>query len=175
MLRWLTRKISWFLTFTVIFNHGSARAWSKYSMKRKMASAQNRCLTLEDLEDSWDWGTSRINTLFPKDRHTWVFDCFWMSRHTDVLMVQAGWHMDGVCVQTGNNISCSRGEFAFILLFSYFPSNPIWWISRRHDRNFVAAQQLSCQCNRSFRYIRAHSVPRHLLPDLRGYILIPFG
>lgn len=31
----------------------SARVWSEYSMKRKEAAAQNRRLTLEDLEDSW--------------------------------------------------------------------------------------------------------------------------
>ncbi|THU76383.1 hypothetical protein K435DRAFT_813450, partial [Dendrothele bispora CBS 962.96] len=44
----------------------SARVWSEYSMKRKEANAQNRRLTLEDLEDSWDRGISRINTLFQK-------------------------------------------------------------------------------------------------------------
>jgi pre-mRNA-processing factor 8 len=48
----------------------SARVWSEYSMKRKEANAQNRRLTLEDLEDSWDRGIPRINTFFPKDRHT---------------------------------------------------------------------------------------------------------
>ena len=50
----------------------SARVWSEYSMKRKEANAQNRRLTLEDLEDSWDRGIPRINTLFQKDRHTYV-------------------------------------------------------------------------------------------------------
>jgi pre-mRNA-processing factor 8 len=50
----------------------SARVWSEYSMKRKEANAQNRRLTLEDLEDSWDRGIPRINTLFQKDRHTQV-------------------------------------------------------------------------------------------------------
>jgi pre-mRNA-processing factor 8 len=50
----------------------SARVWSEYSMKRKEANAQNRRLTLEDLEDSWDRGIPRINTLFQKDRHTLV-------------------------------------------------------------------------------------------------------
>jgi len=48
----------------------SARVWSEYSLKRKEANAQNRRLTLEDLEDSWDRGIPRINTLFQKDRHT---------------------------------------------------------------------------------------------------------
>ena len=42
----------------------SARVWSEYSMKRKEANAQNCHLTLEDLEDSWDRGIPRINTLF---------------------------------------------------------------------------------------------------------------
>jgi pre-mRNA-processing factor 8 len=51
----------------------SARVWSEYSMKRKEANAQNRRLTLEDLEDSWDRGIPRINTLFQKDRHTYAF------------------------------------------------------------------------------------------------------
>ena len=48
----------------------SARVWSEYSLKRKEANAQNRRLTLEDLEDGWDRGIPRINTLFQKDRHT---------------------------------------------------------------------------------------------------------
>ena len=43
---------------------------SEYSMKRKEANAKNRRLTLKDLEDSWDRGIPRINTLFQKDRHT---------------------------------------------------------------------------------------------------------
>lgn len=41
----------------------SARVWSEYAMKRKEATASNRRLTLEDLEDSWDRGIPRINTL----------------------------------------------------------------------------------------------------------------
>ncbi|KAK0464642.1 NUC071 domain-containing protein [Desarmillaria tabescens] len=44
----------------------SARVWSEYSMKRKEANAQNRRLTLEDLEDSWDRGIPRINYLVPE-------------------------------------------------------------------------------------------------------------
>ena len=58
----------------------SARVWSEYSMKRKEASAQNRRLTLEDLEDSWDRGIPRINTLFQKDRHTLAYDRGWRVR-----------------------------------------------------------------------------------------------
>ena len=44
----------------------SAHVWSEYSMKRKEGNAQNRCLTLEDLEDSLDRGIPHINTLFQK-------------------------------------------------------------------------------------------------------------
>lgn len=38
----------------------SARVWSEYALKRKEANAQNRRLTLEDLEDSWDRGIPRM-------------------------------------------------------------------------------------------------------------------
>ena len=46
-------------------------------MKRKEANAQNRRLTLEDLEDSWNRGIPRINTLFQKDHHTLEYDRGW--------------------------------------------------------------------------------------------------
>ena len=37
-------------------------------------------LLQEDLEDSWDRGIPRINTLFQKDRHTLAFDIGWRVR-----------------------------------------------------------------------------------------------
>ncbi|KAF3015240.1 pre-mRNA-splicing factor 8 [Neopestalotiopsis sp. 37M] len=52
----------------------SQRVWTEYSQKRLEANNQNRRLTLEDLEDSWDRGLPRINTLFQKDRSTLSFD-----------------------------------------------------------------------------------------------------
>ncbi|KAH8668504.1 pre-mRNA processing splicing factor 8 [Xylariales sp. PMI_506] len=52
----------------------SQRVWTEYSQKRLEANTQNRRLTLEDLEDSWDRGLPRINTLFQKDRSTLSFD-----------------------------------------------------------------------------------------------------
>ncbi|KAL1956742.1 hypothetical protein VTO42DRAFT_6892 [Malbranchea cinnamomea] len=52
----------------------SQRVWMEYSQKRQEAMQQNRRLTLEDLEDSWDRGLPRINTLFQKDRSTLSFD-----------------------------------------------------------------------------------------------------
>lgn len=44
----------------------SQRVWAEYALKKQEAVAQNRRLTLEDLEDSWDRGIPRINTLFQK-------------------------------------------------------------------------------------------------------------
>lgn len=52
----------------------SQRVWAEYAMKRQEALQQNRRLALEDLEDSWDRGLPRINTLFQKDRHTLAYD-----------------------------------------------------------------------------------------------------
>lgn len=48
-----------------------------------------RRLTLEDLEDSWDRGIPRINTLFQKDRHTLAYDKGWRVR-TDFKQYQVG-------------------------------------------------------------------------------------
>ena len=58
----------------------SQRVWAEYALKRQEAQAQNRRLTLEDLEDSWDRGIPRINTLFQKDRHTLAYDKGWRVR-----------------------------------------------------------------------------------------------
>ncbi|KAI3935633.1 hypothetical protein MKW98_022641 [Papaver atlanticum] len=55
----------------------SQRVWAEYALKRQEAQSQNRRLTLEDLEDSWDRGVPRINTLFQKDRHTLAYDKGW--------------------------------------------------------------------------------------------------
>jgi pre-mRNA-processing factor 8 len=115
----------------------SARVWSEYSMKRKEANAQNRRLTLEDLEDSWDRGIPRINTLFQKDRHTWV-PVFRCSIHP-TLMCYPGWPMigDGVCVQIGSNTNSSSSMFMTLIstlpLLTLTTSNPFWWTSQRHD------------------------------------------
>lgn len=58
----------------------SQRVWAEYAMKRQEAMAQNRKLTLEDLEESWDRGVPRINTLFQKDRQTLAYDKGWRVR-----------------------------------------------------------------------------------------------
>lgn len=58
----------------------SQRVWAEYAMKRKEALSQNRRLMIEDLEDSWDRGLPRINTLFSKDRHTLAYDRGWRVR-----------------------------------------------------------------------------------------------
>eukprot|EP00923_Selenidium_pygospionis_P020244 GHVN01035076.1.p1 GENE.GHVN01035076.1~~GHVN01035076.1.p1 ORF type:complete len:2490 (+),score=338.39 GHVN01035076.1:119-7588(+) len=58
----------------------SQRVWAEYALKRDEANSQNRRLTLEDLEDSWDRGIPRINTLFQKDRHILAYDKGWRVR-----------------------------------------------------------------------------------------------
>ena len=55
----------------------SQRVWAEYRLMRQEANAQNRRLTLED---SWDRGIPRINTLFQKDRHTLAYDKGWRVR-----------------------------------------------------------------------------------------------
>jgi len=65
----------------------SQRVWAEYALKREEATAQNRRLTLEDLEDSWDRGLPRISTLFQKDRHTLAYDKGWRVR-TDFKQYQ---------------------------------------------------------------------------------------
>lgn len=100
----------------------SQRVWAEYALKRKEAIAQNRRLTLEDLEDSWDRGLScrspglrrqpdcqfhaagipRINTLFQKDRHTLAYDKGWRVR-TDFKK------------------------------FQVLRADPFWWTHQRHD------------------------------------------
>jgi pre-mRNA-processing factor 8 len=58
----------------------SKRVWSEYALKRTEAQNQNRRLTIEDLEDNWDRGIPRINTIFQKDRHTLAYDKGWRLR-----------------------------------------------------------------------------------------------
>ena len=65
----------------------SQHVWAEYAFKRQEANAQNRRLMLEDLEDSWDRGIPRINTLFQKDRHTLAYDKGWRVR-TDFKQYQ---------------------------------------------------------------------------------------
>ena len=47
------------------------RVWAEYALKRQEAQAQNRRLTLEDLEDSWDRGIPRINTFSKRIGTRW--------------------------------------------------------------------------------------------------------
>ena len=93
----------------------SARVWSEYSMKRKEANAQNRRLTLEDLEDSWDRGIPRINTLFQKDRHTYVPAFTNVMIHC--LLLPVDWHMTaaGVFAPTGSSTNFSSSKCTTLL------------------------------------------------------------
>jgi hypothetical protein len=48
--------------------------------ERWVVGLRRRVRVQEDLEDSWDRGIPRINTLFQKDRHTLAFDIGWRVR-----------------------------------------------------------------------------------------------
>ena len=58
----------------------SQRVWLEYAEKRKLADEENRRVTLEDLEDLWDKGIPRINTLFQQDKQTLAYDKGWRVR-----------------------------------------------------------------------------------------------
>lgn len=113
----------------------SERVWSEYALKKEEAKAQNRRLTLEDLEDSWDRGIPRINTLFQKDRHTLAYDRGWRIRQEfkqyqvqkQVLFVLRChllcWLVVGYTLLT--SICCFLGKV--------LKQNPFWWTHQRHD------------------------------------------
>ncbi|KAG2104265.1 ribonuclease H-like domain-containing protein [Suillus cothurnatus] len=87
-----------------------ACVWSKYSMKRKEANAQNHCLTLEDLEDSWDRGIPRINTLFQKDRHTLAYDRGW-CHHDGKLWQLNNYRVDVIAALGGVEHTLFKGTY----------------------------------------------------------------
>ena len=58
----------------------SQKVCIEYAQKRKLAIEENRRITLDDLEDSWDKGIPRINTLFQQDRNTLAYDKGWRIR-----------------------------------------------------------------------------------------------
>lgn len=52
-----------------------------------LTMCSNVCCYLDNLQDSWDRGIPRINTLFQKDRHTLAYDKGWRVR-TDFKQYQ---------------------------------------------------------------------------------------
>ena len=84
-----------------------------------------RRLTLEDLEDSWDRGIPRINTLFQKDRHTLAYDKGWRIR-TEFKQYQ---------VSDFTFVIFKLFFRVFLIEFNYqvLKQNPFWWTHQRHD------------------------------------------
>ena len=91
-----------------------------------------RRLTLEDLEDSWDRGIPRINTLFQKDRHTLAYDKGWRVR-TDFKQYQVREGDDGesfpelesVAVRYRSQVWLGSGVAAAVGLVSSCSSNSV--------------------------------------------------
>lgn len=58
----------------------SSRVWSEYLVKKQQLTETGSWLTIEDIEDIWDFGVPRISTLFQKERLTLAYDKGWRLR-----------------------------------------------------------------------------------------------
>ncbi|KAG9389487.1 PROCN (NUC071) domain [Carpediemonas membranifera] len=58
----------------------SATVWREYAVIRATADRENRRVAYEELEDLFDRGVPRINTIFTKNRQTLAFDHGWRIR-----------------------------------------------------------------------------------------------
>lgn len=58
----------------------SERVWTEYEAKKQDALLDNRRVALEEMDEYWDRGLPRINTLFQKDRLILPFDRGWRLR-----------------------------------------------------------------------------------------------
>lgn len=90
-----------------------------------------RRLTLEDLEDSWDRGIPRINTLFQKDRHTLAYDKGWRVR-TDFKQYQVHGGNNGEIFPELGDSMATVGTWGsrYLEAWPYFPSKPSRFWSR---------------------------------------------
>ncbi|KIO02890.1 hypothetical protein M404DRAFT_27496 [Pisolithus tinctorius Marx 270] len=115
----------------------SACVWLEYSMKWKEANAQSRRLTLEDLEDSWDRGIPRINTLFQKDRCTLATivvganPFWWTSQRHDGKLWQLNNYQVDVIAALGESIRYKKPANAQRLGLNQIPNHrfmlTLWW------------------------------------------------
>ena len=101
----------------------SQRVWAEYGLKRQEALSQNRRLTLEDLEDSWDRGIPRINTIFQKDRHTLAYDKVLKYSSPIIFKIE---------IFIGANLKGWRIRTEF-KQYQIARNNPFWWTHQRHD------------------------------------------
>ena len=94
------------------------------------------------LEDSWDRGIPCINSLFQKDRHTYVMACFF---YFATVLIQAGlWSWLAYAHRLKAIPTSQAVSLVLIFLFNprsmkYFRGNPFWWTSQRHDGSTTTA------------------------------------
>ncbi|KAK8799610.1 hypothetical protein WA158_006158 [Blastocystis sp. Blastoise] len=66
---------SWYTEF-----QASSHVWAEYAQMKKESMDKNKRISIDDLNDCWDKGIPRINTLFQKDIHTLSYDKGWRTR-----------------------------------------------------------------------------------------------
>lgn len=119
----------------------SQRVWTEYSQKRLEANQQNRRLTLEDLEDSWDRGLPRYETTPIYFSISLISDCEILGSTHSSKRIEAHCPLTRDSAREGwstrTHFSCvvvadlrSRSEFK---IYQQMKSNPFWWTSQRHD------------------------------------------
>jgi len=76
----------------------SVLVWLEYKLKKKTALEKKRKITIEDLENYWNKGIPRINTLFQKDRYILAYDKGWRMRNVykkfNILKFNPFWWTD---------------------------------------------------------------------------------
>jgi pre-mRNA-processing factor 8 len=123
--------------------------WSEYALKKEEARSQNRRLTLEDLEDSWDRGIPRINTLFQsewwfvggvREGGAQAFEGLGSRRsrlllHCSRCVARSTTPKHHPTTEDRHTLAYDRGwrvrqEFK---QFTMLRLNPFWWTHQRHD------------------------------------------
>ncbi|KAJ7430633.1 U5-snRNA binding site 2 of PrP8-domain-containing protein [Mycena galericulata] len=142
-----TRRTSLSPIFIATFSLGRlnswtlAHVWSEYPVKRKEVNAQNRRLTLEGLEDSWDRGILGINTLFQKDRHT---NPFWPTQRHDEKLWQLNSYRFG-------RLFWKKASLALRSLYNIRNSPTPSGLNQIPDRHFTVWRSLTI--NRANAYV----------------------
>ncbi len=70
----------WYITSWESEIKDSSRVWFEYVNKKQKLTENGEKLTIEDIEELWDFGIPWISTLFQKDWLTLAYDWGWRLR-----------------------------------------------------------------------------------------------